>query len=128
MQKVSFASINFKQRVSGMLEVIAAFFQKYMWVIIYVSFLSLLGGMAAYIRKKKSGKIEKFSLLEFVGDMVISGFVGIITYLICKGVGLNEFLTAASIGIASHQGTRAIVLAEALIPKIICKHFKVDCK
>lgn len=110
-----------------MLEVIA-FFQKYMWVIIYVSILSLLGGVAAYIRKKKSGKIEKFSFLEFIGDMFIAGFVGIITYLVCKGVGLNELLTAAAIGIASHNGTRALLLVEALVPKMICKHFKIDCK
>lgn len=108
------------------MEVVAAFFSKYTWVIIYVSILSLAGGVTSYIRKRKAGLITKFNGLEFIGDMLISGFIGVLTYLVCKGVGLNEFLTAASIGVASHMGTRAIVFVEELLPKIIEKYFKVD--
>ena len=92
------------------MEVVVAFFSKYTWVIIYVSILSLAGGITSYIRKRKAGLITKFYLNEFIGDMVISGFVGVVTYLICKGAGLNELLAAASIGIASHMGQEPLFL------------------
>lgn len=107
------------------MEFLGAILNKYMWVIAYVSILSIAGGVTSYIRKRKSGIINRFNLSEFIGDMVISGFVGVVTYLVCKGAGLNEFLTAAAIGITSHMGTRAFVFIEELIPKIVNTYFKV---
>ena len=107
------------------MEAVAAFFNKYLWVILYVAILSIAGGISSYIRKRKAGLIARFKLGEFVGDMFISAFVGVLTYFICKGVGLNELLTAAAIGITSHMGTRAIIFAEDLIPEIVNKYFKL---
>lgn len=106
------------------METIWTFLSKYTWIIAYVSLLSLAGGVTSYIRKRKNGIIERFNLSEFIGDMVISGFVGVVTYLICKGAGLNELLTAGCIGIASHMGTRAITFIEELFPKIVDKYLK----
>ncbi|WP_320034796.1 phage holin family protein [Halarcobacter sp.] len=108
------------------MEVITAFFTKYMWVILYVSILSFAGGITSYIRKSKAGLIDRFSLSEFIGDMFIAAFVGVVTYLICKGVGLNELVTAGVIGITSHMGTKAIVFIEAFIPKVANKYFKIE--
>ncbi len=106
------------------MEVIAAFFTKYMWIIIYVSILSFLGGITSYIRKKNNGTITGFSISAFIGDMFIAGFVGVVTYLLCKGVGLNELLTAGLVGITSHMGTKAIVFVEQFIPKYLDKFSK----
>ncbi len=110
------------------MEVIYLYSTKYMWVIVYVSFLSFAGGITSYMRQRKDGVITSFRLGGFLIHMTIAGFVGVITYLVCKGVGLNELLTAAAIGISSHMGTPAIVFIEELIQKIVCKYFKVDCK
>ena len=106
------------------MEVIAAFFTKYMWIIIYVSILSFLGGITSYIRKKNNGTITGFSISAFIGDMFIAGFVGVVTYLLCKGVGLNELLTAGLVGISSHMGTKAIVFVEKFISKYLEKFSK----
>lgn len=106
------------------MEVITAFFTKYMWIILYVGFLSFLGGITSYIRRRNNGTITEFSLSAFIGDMVIAGFVGIVSYLLCKGVGLNEFLTAGLVGITSHMGTKAIVYVERFIPKYLDKFNK----
>jgi hypothetical protein len=92
-----------------------------MWIILYVGFLSFLGGVTSYIRKKNNGTITGFSLSAFIGDMVIAGFVGVVTYLLCKGVGLNELLTAGLVGISSHMGTKAIVFVEQFVPKYLDK-------
>ena len=42
--------------------------------------------------------------------MVISGFIGLITYYFCVYSGFHEALTAALVGISAHQGTRGITL------------------
>ena len=110
------------------MEVITALFTKYMWVILYVSIISFAGGISSYIRKRKAGIIDRFNLSEFIGDMFISCFIGVLTYLICKGVDLNEFLTAGAIGIASHMGTRGFLMIEEFIPKVICQIFNLNCK
>jgi hypothetical protein len=110
------------------MEAIGVFMSKYTWIILYVSALSILGGVTSYIRKTKDGTITRFSFSELVGDIVISFFIGVVTYLICKGLNVNDILTAGCIGISSHMGTRSIVFLEELIPKIVCKYFNVDCK
>lgn len=126
MQKVSFASIDFKKGLE--VEYLSDLFAKYLWVITYVSVISIAGGVTSYIRKKKAGLIERFSLKEFFGDMLISFFVGVMTYLLCTGIGLNELLTAGVTGITSHMGTKALMLSDGIIPKVICKYLKIDCK
>lgn len=110
------------------MEVVYLYTTKYMWVIIYVAILSFLGGLTSYMRQRKTGAITAFRLGGFLIHMTIAAFVGVITYLICKGVGLNELLTAAAIGISSHMGTPAIVFVEELVPKIVCRYFNVNCQ
>lgn len=103
------------------MEAIALFFSKNFFVIMWVSILSLLGATTNYIRKIRAGKIERFSISELVGDIVISFFLGVITFLLCKGAGFDEYLTAGLVGLVSHMGTRGIVMLEDFIPKIVSK-------
>jgi len=80
----------------------------YLWVLI----LSLWGGTAHTIRKVKMGIINHFSISEWIGDMVISGFLGVITFYLCEYANIVAPLNAVLVGIAAHQGTRGIVLLE----------------
>ncbi len=80
----------------------------YAWVIA----LSAWGGVANYIRKVKSGQAEKFSFMEVVGEIVISGFTGLLTFWLCESAGFDPRLTAVFVGISGHMGSRAIGIME----------------
>ena len=89
---------------------------------LWVMGLSIWGGTAHHIRKIKDGTIARFSIAEWLGDMVISGFIGLITYYFCLYSCFNEALTAALVGISAHQGTRGITLLERIVlDKVVIK-------
>jgi len=75
--------------------------------------LSVFGGVAAYIRKVRAGIVSRFSLIELIGEMVISAFVGVMTFYFCESGDISPVLSAALIGIASHMGSRAIFIFES---------------
>jgi len=80
----------------------------YLWVF----GMAALGGIAGYIRKIKSGMLSRFSIVELIGEIVISAFVGIITFYLCEYAEIPSVLTAAFIGVSSHMGSRAIFMME----------------
>lgn len=81
----------------------------------WVFILSIWGGTVHTIKKVQTGILKRFTFREWVYDMIISGFVGVITYSICKSAGFDEWTTVVCIGIASHQGTRGLLLLEQWI-------------
>jgi len=83
----------------------------YLWVLI----LSIWGGTAYNIRKIREGKLKRFSFSEWVGDIVISGFLGVITFWLCEYADIDPLLTAAIVGISSHQGTKGIAVIEDIL-------------
>lgn len=85
----------------------------YIWVL----GLSILGGTAHNISKIKNGTLKRFSIPEWIGDITISAFIGIVTFYLCEYAGFTPPLTAALVGIASHMGTRAIVIFERFLLK-----------
>jgi len=80
----------------------------YFWVL----GISVFGGVASYIRKIRQGIICCFSLHELVGEIVVSAFVGIVTFYLCEYAHIYGALSAALIAIASHMGSRAIFIFE----------------
>lgn len=87
----------------------------YAWVLL----ISIWGGTAAFIRKVKTRAGGHFSIAEWVGECVISGFVGIITFWLCEQAEIPRLYSAALIAITAHMGSRAILLGERLICKQI---------
>jgi len=80
---------------------------------VWVFGISLLGGIAGYIRKIKTGHC-RFSVSELIGELVISGFVGVLTFFMCESAQMQPVLSAAFIGISGHMGSRAILIFEKL--------------
>jgi len=76
--------------------------------------ISALGGVAGYIRKVRSGVVVRFSLTEAVGEVVISAFVGVVTFFACEYWQVPQVLSAAIIGVAAHMGSRAILAFETV--------------
>lgn len=90
----------------------------YFWVLLVAAW----GGLAHNIKKIKEGDIKRFSIAEMIGDVVIAGFIGIITFFLCEFADLPQILTAAFVGITGHQGTRGM----AFVEKLIAKKFSVN--
>lgn len=77
------------------------------WVII----LAMAGGFVAFIRRlNKSTKPEPLPkvFVKLAGELFISGFAGVITYLLCDYWGLAPNLTAVFVGVSGHLGGNAI--------------------
>lgn len=85
----------------------------YSWVFL----LSIMGGVVSYIRKRRMGKIARFSITELVGEMVTSAFAGLLTFFLCEAAKIPPMLAAALIGISGHMGSRLIFMLEELLQK-----------
>ena len=84
----------------------------YEWVTyIWVTVLSFWGGLASYIRKVREGA-SRFNLMEIFGELVVSGFSGVMTFYVCEATGSPEVLTAVAVGISGHMGARIITMIE----------------
>lgn len=85
----------------------------YGWVVL----ISLLGGVASFYGKVKAGKTRWINLGEFVGELCTSALAGLLMYWMCRWSGLNEWLTAAFVGVAGHMGSRALFLLEKVLER-----------
>lgn len=91
---------------------------------LWMAAVAALGGAVSFIQKVKAGKARAFNIIELIGEMLISGFVGVVTYWICQFYNVNPYLTAAGVAIAGHMGTRAIFLGEEWFEQKMRKFFK----
>lgn len=89
----------------------------YAWVL----FVSLWGGIANYVKRIRYGETVNFSLAEFIGDITISGFVGLMTFFLCESAKINPMLSAAIIGVSAHMGSRALFMLERLFINLLRK-------
>lgn len=80
----------------------------YLWVFA----LSMLGGAVSFARKLRDGVARAFNFSEFVGELVTSGFAGLLTFWLCEAADINKLVSAVLIGISGHMGSRAIFRVE----------------
>lgn len=91
----------------------------YGWVVLLASW----GGMAGYIRKIKSGH-SRPSISELIGELCISGFVGVMTFYFCEAAKVNQVISAGLIGISGHMGSRGIMIMENVSERILSRWLK----
>lgn len=84
---------------------------------LWMTVVAAAGGFFSFYGKYKAGKVRAFNVTELIGEVVVSVAVGLVTFWICKGFGVNEWLTAAGVALSGHMGTRAIFLIEQTIEK-----------
>lgn len=90
----------------------------YSWVTYaWVFALSISGGIVSFIRKISRGETRPFNVVEFVGEIVASGLVGVITFWLCEGTSISPLITAALVGISGHMGSRALFLLEEVLKR-----------
>jgi len=80
----------------------------YAWVV----GLSIWGGIANFCHKMKTGHARPFNIAELIGELLISGFAGVLTFYICKATGIEGVTAAVFVGISGHMGSRAIFAFE----------------
>ncbi|WP_201595310.1 phage holin family protein [Psychrobacter vallis] len=79
----------------------------YMWVFL----LAVTGGLVAFIRQLNRSR-KPLPLTEvfvrLIGELIISGFAGVLTFYLCEYWGFNQLLTAVLVAISGHLGGGAI--------------------
>lgn len=89
---------------------------------LWVFSISAFAGITRRIRRLQGAKgneeIKKEgSWLLFMADIVISGFIGMLTYYLCVYANVPDSLMAVYIGVSAHMGTKALSVYEALFNK-----------
>lgn len=85
------------------------------WIL--ASGMAFGGGFINWYSKVRSGHTRVFNIAELIGEMLISGVVGLGSYMAGDGLGLPPSLCAVAAGIGGHMGTRLVFLAEELARK-----------
>lgn len=80
----------------------------YAWVIAW----SGAGGFVSFYQKMKRGDARAFNIVELVGELVTSAFVGVLTFWLCEANGVPQLLEAVAVSISGHMGTRVIFMIE----------------
>lgn len=80
----------------------------YVWVVT----LAAWGGVVNYISKVRSGAARRFNFAELLGEIVTSGFVGVLVFWILEYYQVPPLAAAPIIGIAGHYGARTIWVIE----------------
>jgi len=77
--------------------------------------LSLLGGLAAFVRKMRANHVRVWNFTELIGEIVISGLAGLVIAHLCQWREFPMSLTYALTGIGAHMGSRALFKLEAIL-------------
>lgn len=85
----------------------------WLWVI----GISVLGGGVSFFQKLKRGQVRPFNFTELLGEILVSFFVGLVTFLLCRAIDLNDYWSAGLTGITAHMGSRALMLMEDAFTK-----------
>lgn len=85
----------------------------YVWVVA----LAAWGGVVNYISKVRSGAARRFNFAELLGEIVTSGFVGVLVFWICEYYQVPPLASAPIIGIAGHYGARTIWVIERFLER-----------
>lgn len=84
---------------------------------LWMAAIAMIGGYVNFRQKMKKGEVRGWNFTELIGEMVVSAFVGILTFWLCRGFEVNEWLTAAGVAISGHLGARAIFMLERAVEK-----------
>lgn len=85
---------------------------EYGWLLI----ISVWAGTARYVNSLNGKKPTMFGWLA---ETIVSGFVGVISAMICQYYQLDFMLIAAITGISAHNGTRSLYLFRNLLKNSI---------
>lgn len=92
----------------------------------YVIILSLAGGLGKFIMRLNQATTPeplKLIFLRLLGELFLSGFAGLLTFLLCKEFGLSPNMTAVAVAISGHLGGNMIILISDYLKKFFKNKF-----
>jgi hypothetical protein len=83
------------------------------WILALV--MSFGGGAVNWYARMRLGHVRAFNLIELVGEMFTSGFVGMGMFMALDGLDFNKGLCAAAAGVSGHMATRLLFAIERAV-------------
>jgi L-serine deaminase len=95
---------------------------------IVVGLFGVWGAFLNYIRRHETQKdlTKNQKISYFFTDFASSTGLAMLTYIALQGWGVNELLSVACAGFVSHQGTRAIYVAQIVIAEKLGLNRTID--
>jgi len=82
---------------------------------VVVMLLGLWGAIMNFVKRKSKQYSTTKKVSLFIIDMLTSGGIAILTYLIIMGYTDNAYLAVGIAGVLAHQGTRAFYILEQIV-------------
>ncbi len=77
--------------------------------------MAIGGGVINWYSKFKDKHPKAFSFFEFIFEILVSGFVGLGSFMLMVAFDQSAVLCAVASGIGGHMGTKLITLVEKFI-------------
>ena len=77
------------------------------------------GGFVNWYAKVKRGHARAFNVVELIGEMFTSGFVGLGVFMLLAALGQPTGLCAAGAGVGGHMATRLLFACERALEAYI---------
>jgi len=81
--------------------------------------MAFAGGFVNWYTKVRQGHTRVFNIVELVGEILISGFVGVAVFMMLASYDQPMGLCAAASGVSGHMGTRLLFLIEQFVSRKI---------
>lgn len=77
--------------------------------------MAMVGGLVNWYSRIKAGKTRAFNIVELVGEVFTSGFVGVGSFMLLDALSQPMGVCAAAAGIGGHMATRLLFMVERVI-------------
>lgn len=79
------------------------------------------GGVINWISRLRKGQTRAFNILELLGEIFTSGFVGLGVFMAAESIDQPLGLCAAAAGVGGHMATRLLFALEKMLENKITK-------
>lgn len=84
--------------------------------------MAFAGGLANWYSRVKKGKTRAFNIVELIGEVFTSGFVGLGVFMVLASYDHPMGVCAAAAGVGGHMATRLLFAVEKAI------EFRIEAK
>jgi hypothetical protein len=95
---------------------------------LFVLTVSCAGGLVNWLKKLRQGHTNAFKIVEFIGEVFTSGFVGLMVFMVMHNFDQPIGINAACAGVAGHMATRILFLIERILESKALKAANITLK
>lgn len=90
-------------------------------IVLPPAMMGMSGSAVRYLRKHRS---EPFSWGSFFSGMITAAFAGVLMHCLCMGLGLNAWITSATVAMAGYCGGQILDLGQGVLLKWVERRAK----